>query len=121
MTEKMDKDVDTLRKDIEKLKADLKAAADDSGELMQSARKKLEVEAEKLMDNIRDTAGSVGGNLRGAAHAVTDNVRAAADTALGQGEEMLHKVEGTIEEKPLQSMLVTFGAGFLVGWLLSRK
>lgn len=121
MTDKMDKDVAALRKDIEQLKLDLKAAADDGGDLLQSARETLEDEAEKLMANLRETAGSLRGNLKGAAQAVGENVRSAADTALGQGEQLMHTVEDRIEDKPLQSMMLTFGAGFVLGWLLSRK
>ncbi len=110
MAETMDKDIQALRKDIDKLKADLKAAADTGGDLMESARGKLEAEAEKLMAGLRSAAGEVG-----------ENVRSFAGDVAGQGEEMFHRVEDHVGRHPTQSVLVSFGAGFVIGWLLSRK
>jgi|SRR5690625_2946698 len=104
------KELDALRKDIDQLKKDLKAAAGDSGELMASMREQLEDEAEQIMDRMKGVAGSVGAN-----------VRQAADTVAGQGEQALHSMETQISEKPFSSVLVTFGAGLALGWLLSRK
>ncbi len=121
MAETMDKDIAELRKDIAKLKADLKAAAGESGDILQSARDSLEAEAARLMEKLQQRAGSVGENLAGAAQTVSSNVRSAANAALDQGEQFVHSVEGRIEEKPLQSALLTFGAGFLLGWIVSRK
>lgn len=104
------KELDALRKDIEQLKKDLKAAAGDGGDLMASMKDQLEEEAEKIMHRMRGTAQSLG-----------SNVRQAADTVIDQGEQALHTVEAKITEKPLSSVLMTFGAGIALGWLLSRK
>jgi|GEM_PF-3819061 len=121
MAEAADREIAALKKEIETLKKDLKETADRSGDVLASARSKLEAEAEKLMENMRESAGSMGSSLRGAADAVGDNVRRATGAALDQGEQMLHQVEDSIGERPLTSVAVTFGAGFLLGWLMSRK
>ncbi len=121
MAQTADQEIAALKKDIEALKKDLKNAAGEGGDILSSARQKLEAEAEKLMESMRDSAGSMGQNLRGAAGSVSENVRQAAGAAVDQGEQMLHQVEDSIGDKPLTSVAITFGAGFLLGWLMSRK
>lgn len=73
--------------------------ASDSGNLLETARSQLEAKAEELMESIK-SAGS---------------------SAIEQGEEVLHKAEEKIAEKPLTSVLVTLGIGVALGWLLRRK
>lgn|SRR5690554_4361767 len=121
MAEATDREIAALKKEIDSLKKDLQAAAGESGDILKSARDKLEAEAEKLMEGMRESAGSMGDNLRSAASKVSRNVRDAAGAAADQGEQMLHTVEDTIGDRPLTSVAVTFGAGFLLGWLMSRK
>lgn len=117
MADTMKKDIDALRKDIDRLKADLQEAAGDSGDFIASARAKLEAEADKLMGNLKSTADSVSGNLS----SVGQNVRSMAGSVAEQGEEVLHAAEDHIGRHPTQSVLISFGAGFFIGWLLSRK
>jgi ElaB/YqjD/DUF883 family membrane-anchored ribosome-binding protein len=99
----LSKEFDVLRKDLTELRSDLRKLADTggavTGDVVNAARMKLEQEAEKLMERLHNAAGGV----------------------KGQGGKMLHGMEDRIEDRPLASVLTTFGIGFAVGWLLGRK
>ncbi len=88
-----------LKKDIDTLKGELRDAAAAGGDALGNAREILEKEAHKLMERVTE----------------------AASGARKQSEEVLHNVEEHIGEKPLQSVLMTLGIGFVVGWLVGRR
>ena len=97
------KEVDSIKDDLKKLQADLKRLTDASTEmgadLYNTAREKLEIEANKLMEHFQETAGDV----------------------KGQGKKVMQDVEQRVEEKPVSSVLMTLGIGFALGWLIGRK
>lgn len=94
-----DKELEDMRKDLNQLKAQLKSLSDEGGDLLASARSKLEAEAEKLISG-----------MKGAGAAAAE-----------KGEQLLHSTEGKIEENPWGSVMVTFGVGVVVGMLLRRR
>ncbi len=97
--QKIDKELESLRKDMKTLQEDMKKAVSSGGDAVAAARAKLEAEADRLMQNLSSAASGV----------------------REQGSAMLDNVEGRIEEKPLTSVMMTFGIGFVVGWLIGRK
>lgn len=96
-------DFDTVKDDLGQIRkdfAELAQAILDAGRSgAKDAREKLEQEAQRRLDQLRDTAHSV--RARGA-HAV----------------ESVHDV---IEERPFTSVLVAFGIGLIIGKILDRK
>lgn len=94
-----DKDLEDLRKDLNALKEQFKDLSGDGGDFLQSARDKLEAEAAKLMEGMKE----------------------AGTTAAHKGEELMHKAEDKIGENPWSSMVVTLGVGVAIGLLLRRK
>lgn len=94
-----DKELEDLRNDLNTLKAQLKDLSADGGDVLASARSKLEAEADKLMEGLR-SAGS---------------------TAADKGERLLHKTEDKIGENPWGSVVVTLGVGVVIGMLLRRR
>lgn len=93
-----DKDLDDLRKELADLKNEFKSLASDGGDFLESARSKLEAEAQKLMEGMK-SAGA---------------------TAVEKGGEVVHKAEDKIGENPWASVAMTFGAGLALGLLLRR-
>ncbi len=97
------KELDELKKNLKDLQKDLQETAETSGgvagDAVDALRSRLEREADHLMAKLQAAAGG----------------------AAESGERALHKVEGKIEERPLASVLMVFGVGLAVGWLLGRK
>ena len=94
-----DKELEDLRKDLDGLKAQLKALANDGGDVLASARSKLEAEAERLMEGLK-SAGS---------------------SAARTGERLIHKTEDQIEEHPWGATMLALGVGVVLGMMLRRR
>lgn len=99
-----------LKKEIESLKKDLASVRDDLGrvstasagaaeDVVGSVRERLEQETDRLLARLQD----------------------AADEAGVKGRKVLDDVESELEERPVTTLLSSFGIGVLVGWLVSRK
>ena len=93
-----DKEFEKMRKDVEALKAQL-ATLSDGGDLLASARHKLEMEAERLVGNLKD----------------------ASSTAAKKGEELVHQAEDKISDNPWVSVAATLGLGVVIGMMLRRR
>lgn len=94
-----DKELESLRKDLNDLKAQIKSLSDEGGDVLASARATLEAEAEKLVANLK-SAGS---------------------SAAQKGEELIHTAEDKISDNPWVSALATLGVGVAIGMLLRRR
>ncbi len=94
-----DKELQDMRKDLDELKKQLKNLSEDGGDLLASARGKLEAEADRLM-----------ANLKGAGATVTE-----------KGEQLLSTTESKIEEHPWGTVLLTLGVGVAIGMLMRRR
>ena len=89
---------ETLKREIDSLKADLTA----------------------LRTDFKDLGKDMASAARTGAEAAKDRIRSAVDSAKEHGEDAAKKLKGQIEEKPLTSVVVAFGAGILLGALLKR-
>lgn|GEM_PF-1070454 len=89
---------ETLKHEIEALKADLSA---------------LRLDFKGLGKDMASAA-------RVGASAAKDHVRSAMDSAKEQGEDAAKKVKESIEERPLTSVAIAFGAGILLGVMLKK-
>ncbi|SRR5690554_153483 len=94
-----DKEFEKMRKDVEALKAQLATLSEDGGDLLASARHKLEMEAERLVGNLKD----------------------ASSTAAKKGEELVHQAEDKISDNPWVSVAATLGLGVVIGMMLRRR
>lgn len=96
-------EMETLRQDLAAIRDDLarlrQAGNDAASEAVGTARERLEKETERLMERLKS----------------------AAEQAEDRGMRVLHDVEQQIEERPLTTLLSSFGLGVIVGWLFSRK
>lgn len=96
-------DIDVLKKDIDELKAALKALTDD-----------LKGLAETNADSAAKRAGDKLGEIR-------DDVAGAAQKVADQGRQSAEAVADAVKERPLQSLIVAFGVGLLLCRLLDRR
>ena len=67
-----------------------------------------------LKNDLREIAASYVSHGRDSARAMRDNVQHRVDSSLSAVEE-------AIEQRPISSMLLIFGAGVLAGMLVRRK
>lgn len=103
----MSASVETLEKEVKDLRQDVVAL-----------RKALREEAAR-----RKEGGGASGPLGAAAGKAADNVerlRSAAHDAGHRAQDQLEELERHVEANPLSSILVAFGAGFVIGKLFSR-
>lgn len=96
-----------------------------AGELAETTRMRLadglEATANKL-DNLADQQGTGSGareRVGDVAHRIADRIESTAESLRHpSGQSSSESLEQRIREKPLQSLLVLFGAGFVVGRIL---
>ena len=99
----LQQELDSLKTNYSQLKKDwdemTAKGGNMAGDVLAAAKKKLDEEAEKLMENLQN----------------------AADRVQDQGKKMLDQVERHVEEKPVASLMTTLGVGFIIGWLVAKK
>jgi ElaB/YqjD/DUF883 family membrane-anchored ribosome-binding protein len=93
---------ETLRKDVQELRAAMEQLTKDVSTISQSLAKDLKGRASETADGLRDSA-------RSAAHQIGE-----------KGRESTETMEQTVRERPFQSLLVAFGAGLLLSQFLRR-
>jgi len=80
--------------------------------------------ADKTVDDIREGARRVKGDVRDAANAVREDLNDLARQAGGYVRELADQTEetllGRIRENPVQSALIAAGIGFVAGMLFRR-
>ncbi len=107
MTTKLEKDVETLKKDIEKFRAHLGGTMADAGSL--SHDKVLEMK-ERLQAAVEGFEGMA---VKQAAHA--------NEVIHDQGERAIRASRDTVVRRPFTAVAVSFAAGLLTAFLLERK
>jgi ElaB/YqjD/DUF883 family membrane-anchored ribosome-binding protein len=97
------KDVDAIRDDLNLLKSDLVAAMRD---LIHTGREGGTDARQRLEEAVQDRLNAL---------------NAATEDMTERGRGMIRDVERHVHEKPMQTLAIVFGAGFLVGAIMSRK
>jgi ElaB/YqjD/DUF883 family membrane-anchored ribosome-binding protein len=98
----MASDSETLKQDMAELRASLDRLSKDVASISQSLAQELKSRATGKADDLRDRA------------------RAVADDVSAKGKESAEALEKTVRERPLQSLLIAFGAGLLLAHLLRK-
>lgn len=97
------RDVDSIKDDIATLRSDLSATLKDVVAMGRAeagdARERLEESIKARLSQLED----------------------AADRVRERAKDMVGAVSDHVEEKPLQSITIAFGAGLLLGILLHRR
>jgi len=95
-------DLEQLKTDMAKLRADLSAIGD--------GVKKMGTEA----------VGATQAKVKSAAQDALDEFQNKLNEAKSQGQKAVHDLEREIKEKPLTSLAVAFGIGFVLSKLFDR-
>jgi len=93
----------SLRLDLNKLRADLAEVA------------------QALVDAGKTEAGEARARLEALAQQRLDEVRRALDAARHRGQDVADVLKKQVEEKPLTSLAIAFGAGVLLAALMRRR
>jgi ElaB/YqjD/DUF883 family membrane-anchored ribosome-binding protein len=99
----MSKELDDIRSDLKQLRSDFSA-------ILGSIR-------EEASDRVDDARSSVKDRIEDGMDFIKDNIEGARD----YGGKMFDQVRGTVEERPITSVLVAFGVGMFLGKLLDRR
>ena len=99
----LSREMETLRADLAKLRADFAGVTD---ALKEAGQKKAETAREGLADLLKSLRDELGGVL---------------DQARDKGKRSVETVGHQIEERPLASLLTAFGVGFILAKLLDRR
>jgi ElaB/YqjD/DUF883 family membrane-anchored ribosome-binding protein len=97
------KDVDAIRDDLNLLKSDLVAAMRD---LINVGREGGTEARQRLEEAVQERLNAL---------------NAATEDFTERGRSMMRDVERHVHEKPMQTLAIVFGAGFLVGAIMSRR
>ena len=97
------------------------ATVDDASNAVDQAHDK----AAEIAQNVRDAATDKYNQVRDAASAKYNNVRDQAAGYVSHGKEAVQEweqsIEGYVQEKPLQAVLIAAGVGLLLGLLWKRS
>jgi len=100
--EGLQKELEQLKTDINKLRADLSTIGE--------GVRKMGTEA----------VGATQAKVKSVAQDALDEFQNKLNEAKSQGQKVVHDLEREIKEKPLTSLAVAFGVGFLLSKLLDR-
>lgn len=82
--------------------------------------KELRKELDGLKSDMGDIAETLGKIARGSAEHGRERIKGAADYSRQQAREALGTVEKEVEERPLTSLAVALGIGFVLGRFIDR-
>lgn len=107
MADKLDRlrnqDIDSLREEFERLRAEVKAAVSAASDLGGEAAEAVKARAGKLADKIGETTSH------------------AYDALAKDGNRYCRAVESRIAENPLATLAVALAVGVLIGRMLDRR
>lgn len=99
----LNKEIQTLREDVAKLRADLSGVA---GALKDLGKGRVE-EAKSTLTEL--------------AEALREELRKGMEGARSRGKRSVETVEEQIEQRPLLALLAAFGVGIVLGKILDRR
>jgi ElaB/YqjD/DUF883 family membrane-anchored ribosome-binding protein len=102
-----------VNKDIAAVKGDARRVRDDVAGMLHSARSRGKDKTMEMGDRIRGMMS----DLRSKA---TDRVRSRSEALKDRGYETMENWRGSIERRPITSLLVSFAAGFVIASFISR-
>lgn len=103
-----------VNEDIDALKSDVRRVRDDMAGIIHSAKSRGE-----------DTVMEMGGRVRGMMADLRDKMKEQAqdksEALKDRGHEAVENWRGSIERRPLVSLLIAFGAGLVFAFLVAKR
>lgn len=81
----------------------------------------IRADIQALKDDLSELGGSLGDLSSEAAADVRKRARRAGERTKSQLDAAQGRIESEIEDRPLTSVLTSFGLGFVVGMMLDRR
>lgn len=88
---------------------------------MEGMNKTLNNGATDVADTIRKSAGNIRDEVVGVAHEVKGAAKEQLHNLQQEGSQQLKRVEGFVKERPLTSLALFVGLGFLAGAICRRS
>jgi len=102
-----------VNEDIEAVKGDVHRVREDVAGMVQSAKSRSKDKTMEMGDRLRGMMS----DLRSKA---TDQVRSGSEALKDRGYETMENWRGSIERRPITSLLVAFAAGFVIASFINR-
>lgn len=99
----MASDSDTLKQEMDELRASLEKVTKDVSAISQSLKQEL-----------KDQAGRVAGDIRDGARSVASDIGA-------KGKESAEVLEAAVRERPFQSLIMALGVGLLLAQFIRKR
>jgi ElaB/YqjD/DUF883 family membrane-anchored ribosome-binding protein len=109
-TREVRREVESLKKDLDRLQDDLRRITQRGGSAARGA-------SQDALENVK---GAAAGVLQHGGERAREFMHDATDVVRDRGEDLMESVVERVEERPLASILLTLGAGFALGMLLTR-
>lgn len=99
----MDSESESLKRDIEELRAAFDKLGKDVSSMGLAQAEDLKARASRTVNDIREGARAVAGEIG------------------EKGKESLDAIEKSVRDRPIQYLLIAFGAGLLLAQLLRKR
>jgi ElaB/YqjD/DUF883 family membrane-anchored ribosome-binding protein len=109
-TREVRREVESLKKDLDRLQDDLRKITQRGGSAARSA-------SSEALEGVK---GAAAGVLQQGSERAKEFYHDASDAVRDRGEDLVETVVERVEERPLAAVLLTLGAGFALGVLLTR-
>ncbi len=106
MTTKLERDIESLKKDIDKFRSHLGGTLSDAGSLSH--------------DKVLETKDRLKAAMAGFEGKAAEKIGHANEVMHDQGERAIHASREVVASKPLTTVMVSFAAGLMTAFLLDR-
>lgn len=104
----------SLQKELDALRSDIASVQADIGRITETIKK-------TTGESIQDTGESIRRRFEELQRRIQGQASQALGAARTRGRRSVEGVEHQIEERPFVSMLIAFGVGLLISYLLGRR
>jgi ElaB/YqjD/DUF883 family membrane-anchored ribosome-binding protein len=110
----METDNPKVSQDIETVKGDVRRVRDDLAGIIRSAKSRSKDSVMEMSDRIKDVMS----DFRGKAE---DKLREKSEAIKDRGHETIENWRGSIEDRPVTSLLIAFATGFVFAFIIARR
>ncbi len=111
----------TVNADIEILKSDVRRLRDDVVGMIHSAKSRSKDTVMETGDRIRGMMADLGGKAADLGSKAKERVLDETEALKDRGYEAVENWRGSIEHRPVTSLLIAFAAGLFFAFLITRK
>ncbi len=103
-----------VNQDIETVKGDVRRVRDDVAGIIHSAKSRSKDSIMEMSDRIKDVMSDFRGKAK-------DQLREKSEAVKDRGHETIENWRGSIEDRPVTSLLIAFAVGFVFALIIARR